>query len=105
MDTESGWVELLFKKVMAGEYLLAAAAGLMLVVFLARHERLPLVKWLPFLATKWGGWALSFALSLLGAVGTALLSGHAIDGSLLMQALYVALAAAAGWELKKDMIA
>ncbi len=102
--SDVGLAQEFFSHVMSGEYLLAASAALMLVVWLARHQKLPLVKWLPWLSTKWGGWALSLGLSALGAVGTALASGGPVSGRVLLQAVFVALVSSAGWELKKDVL-
>lgn len=91
-----------FEAVMSGQGWLAAALALVLLVTAAR--RYGAVRF-PFLGSKLGGVALNLLLSFGGAAATAIMAGASASFGLAFTALKVAVAAASGFELVKELIA
>jgi len=114
LDNPMPFVKLVFEGVKAGNWWLAAAAFLVLVVGLLRtygkklHDKLPdNVIWdkpLTFLFdTKPGGWLLNLMTAVAGGCGTAMLAGSAVDWALVKPILMVSVSGAAVWEVAKDI--
>ncbi len=110
----SGLLKTVFTSVKEGNWWMAAAAFLVLVVGLLRgigkkfHEWLPdnnvLDKPLIFLYdTKIGGWILNWLTALGGGVGTAMAAGVPVDFSLWKSVVIVATSGSAIFELYKDI--
>lgn len=89
-----------FDAVMAGQYPLAAALALVLLVAVARKWLAPRV---PFFGSDAGGALLALAGSFGGAVATALLAGATLSWSVAWTALGVAFTAAGGYSLVKRL--
>lgn len=87
--------------VMAGQYWLAAAAGLILAVGLVRRYLVPKYA---FLQTDAGGTLLTFVAGFGGALVTALASGAGASLSLLPAAAAVAFAAIGGFLTVKRLV-
>ena len=107
-------VKTVFLAVKEGNWWLAAAGFLLLVVGLLRtlgkkfHEWLPdnnvLDKPLIFLYdTKVGGWLLNWLTALAGGVGTAMAAGVPVDWSIWKSVLIVSTSGSALFELYKDI--
>ena len=114
LDNPMPFVKLVFDGVKTGNWWLAAAALLVIVVSLIRlygkklHDKLPdNLLWdkpLYFLFdTKPGGWLLNLLTAVAGGCGTAMLSGSAVDWALVKPILMVSVSGAAVWEIVKDV--
>jgi len=104
------WLKTVFNYAMKKEFIPLLAAILVGVVAFLRWKgkdgtpKIPIVKWVPWFGTKWGGWTLNLIVSLIGAIGTALASvgPGGVTWGLILQAVLVAITAATGWQLWKD---
>lgn len=101
----AGFFQVLFAAIMSKNGTGIAAIMLFGLMALLRWEKVPLVKWVPFLGTRMGGWILLFVTSFGGALGNAWLAAGAsaaFSVDVLLRALYAAGVAVAGWEFMKD---
>ncbi len=85
-----------------GYGMLAAAAALLLIVAVVRREKGWLVKNIPWLATRAGGWGMNLGLALAVWLSAALSSGKVTFGG-FVGFMSTAGLAALGWQAKKDM--
>lgn len=91
----------IFKAIMSGQYIYAAAAALVFLVAAARKYGAPK---LPFLGSKVGGALLAVVGSFAGAVATALAAGAALSWGMVTAAGSVAFTAVGGFVLLKDLL-
>lgn len=96
-----GWAKALYDAVTKGEWKLVGGLGLTGLVFALRTWGAKLVPWF---ASKSGGLALSFAISLAGTIGLALGAGADITWRTILAALGTAATAAGLWEWLKSYI-
>lgn len=105
LETNGGIIETLkpiYTAVTSGNYVLAAALGLVLVCALIKRYG---VSRFPVLGTDVGGTALVLATSFGGAIASALAGGSAVfTGALAVAALKVALTAAGGYTMIKRLL-
>lgn len=90
-----------YKAVMSGDYVLAAALALVLLVAVATRYLSP---YWPFLTTEAGKMALVVAGSFGGAVATAKAAGAPVSAGLLWTALGVAVTAAGGYKMVRVLL-
>lgn len=113
-EQAASMVKTVFTAVKEGNWWLAAAAFLLLVVGFLRGLGRKFHDWLPdnnvmdkpliFLyETKVGGWILNWLTATAGGVGTAMAAGVAVDWSLWKSVLMVSTSASALFELYKDI--
>lgn len=102
-DNIEGIAQLLWDAIMNKQWGLVASLGVMFAVAALR-------KWVPattkvgaWLKSKLGGIITNFTLALSGAFATAFMSGHTITGPLVIKAIGVALGAAGGWAIVKNI--
>ena len=96
-----GFFELLYQKVMTGEWVAVFGAGLIILTWVGR--KLGSNLW-PWLATKAGGYVANFSMALAASVGTSLLAGEGFSFGLAAAALGIAFAASGGWEALSDFL-
>lgn len=114
LQNPSDFAKILFQALLSGDWVVAAAALLVVIVAVVRlygqkiQAALPddnfIDKALTFLfSSTWGGWLLNILTAIAGAFATALLAGAPITFGLIQAALITALSGAALWELVKDL--
>jgi hypothetical protein len=107
--------DIALKAIMGGDYVVIAAALLVLVVFGVRTYGAKLRDVLPddnvadkalawLFVSRPGGWVLNILTAIAGALATALLAGAPISWALVQAGLMAALSGAALWELLKDIV-
>lgn len=116
LDTPTVYIGIIFRAVKTGNWWMAAAAFLVLLVSLLRVYGKRLHEWLPdnqiwdkplwfLFDTKPGGWLLNLMTAVAGGCGTSLLAGEPVTWSIVKPILMVSVTASALWELVKDIIA
>ena len=114
LSNPSEFAKILFQALLSGNWVVVAAAALVLVVAVIRlygnkiQDALPddnfIDKALTFLfSSTWGGWLLNILTAIAGAFATALIAGAPITFGLIQAAVITALSGAALWELIKDL--
>lgn len=88
----------------SGKGTMAVGVALMLLVWVLRSPKFPLLNKISWLSKPLGGYVLGFGLSMLLYVGSGMASGAALTVSMLANALGAAWLAAGGWEHLKDVL-
>jgi MFS family permease len=97
-------VEELYKAVMSGHYALASAMALVLAVALVHRFASSESKWLGWTHTSWGAPLLVLLGSFGGALATSIGAGAAPSWAMCKVAFGLAVAAAGGWKLAKELM-
>ncbi len=87
----------------ASKHWMGAFALILVGVIWVVRKRTPLTRWVPFLATRWGGWLMTQAASIVGALAQAVLCGQRYTFGVFVTSVYVGFLAAGGWELVRDL--
>lgn len=99
----AGWLAYVYAMFVSHQAVGVTAALLTGLIWVVRLEKLKIVTALPWLTTRWGGWALNLGLSLVGWITHTLVIGQTPTGAGFLTALYASGGAAALWELIKDV--
>lgn len=83
-------------------YMILASVALMGLVWFIRREKGMIGKAIPWLTTRWGGWALAFGLAFLGSLADGLMHGS-YSLATFLTSIYTAGTAVAGVHVIKDM--